>query len=627
MNDNIENINIWESNLAYKCSFIYSFEELTSFLDNNNIGSIIIHEQQLPDQKDKCHLDRYAINSIAITYTNKERPITIINNGPLGQEVLVNPFFFEQNKDKLIDYFTKKLVEQIKTKPFYLPIQDFLISDELIDLLITQQVFLEETGIVFSNITNQTLTENQIKKLQQNHLEVSIKGQQISSRFIISYYTIKNLKNDNSFTLKDDLSEEELNNFIHINENATIKITTNQNKQDELAFFNRLIRIFKILNKHQRTYNVLIEVNNRELLKQSELLNYTKNINLTINNDLYDYSTQEYLAEEAQLDKLIDHIKNSSLSPYEKYLAVYNIVKQFKPYQENKEDKEKARDIRYILNNEYIVCVGYSKLLKILLNKIGIPCQTVMSVGIDTSYDEGFTMEEKPTEIEKHARNIIKINDPKYGINGIFIADATWDNDMKKDLYANASMTFDRKKEAFRLEQLAPHDLLLDFHNQQEFIKKINFYLRRKINASNKQKYSEKLINAYIDTYQTIMEFLTNLDYEKYSELYDKYEDKINNANTKLQKLESICTDFLTEYAAYIIPLSNKKISEETLFTAATIARQTSPKYNQETKEALIQQIKATYQETIDKEFPYIYNPNDTREAYLTAVSENHKKR
>lgn len=103
-----------------------------------------------------------------------------------------------------------------------------------------------------------------------------------------------------------------------------------------------------------------------------------------------------------------------------------------------------------------------------------------ISVGVDTSYDDGFTTEDKPTNIEGHQRNIIKNDDNKYNIHGIFIADATWDNHMKYDLYANASMTFDRKKEAERLEKLNDYDLLLDFHNFEEFTKKLNFFLKKR---------------------------------------------------------------------------------------------------------------------------------------------------
>ena len=70
--------------------------------------------------------------------------------------------------------------------------------------------------------------------------------------------------------------------------------------------------------------------------------------------------------------ELIEPIKNSNLSPLEKFIAIYNVVKNFKPYKESPDQLEESRYLRYILNNEYMVCVGYAKLLKILCEKVGI---------------------------------------------------------------------------------------------------------------------------------------------------------------------------------------------------------------------------------------------------------------
>lgn len=380
-----------------------------------------------------------------------------------------------------------------------------------------------------------------------------------------------------------------------------------------------MIKICNILKTHNKTYNIQISINNRELLKQSGIL-HTPNINFTIYNDLYEYKQDEYLKEEEQLDKLIEPIKNTNLSPYEKYLAVYNIVKQFKPYKENNENKEEARDLRYILNNEYIVCVGFAKLLTTLLDKVGIPAMNI-SARVDTSYDEGFTMEAIPTHTEGHQRNLIKIDDDKYNIHGIFLADATWDNDMQNDLYLQSSMTFARIKEAQRLETLQDYDLLLDFHNFEEFTQKLNFFLKKQVrdNLRKEKTYQNKLTDAYITAYKKIMEILSKLEHSKFLEFYNKYDKQISKYNISLKELEDIYTDFLTEYAKYILPLSNKKIDNQTLYNAITNIKKIINKQTENDISNSLNQIKQIHEEDENMIFPYEYNPNNEIPNYLTS--------
>lgn len=283
----------------------------------------------------------------------------------------------------------------------------------------------------------------------------------------------------NQFRIDIEITDQDLEKLILLENNRQIRIDYPIYQLDnEHIYINELKRIFDILNNHQRTYTIEIKIINRELLNQSGLLNY-KNINLIINHDYYRYTKEEYLSEEQQLDNLIRPIKYSNLSPYEKYLAVYNIVKQFKPYKENYENKDESRYLKYILNNEYIVCVGYSKLLTTLLNKLNIPSMEVIADIDSSTYKDNLI--NTPTKLEGHQRNIIKIDDDKYNIHGIYIVDPTWDNNMIKDLYNNSTSTFDKRKEYKKLEKLTNEDLLLDYHNFNEFLEKINYYLKRSI--------------------------------------------------------------------------------------------------------------------------------------------------
>ena len=446
----------------------------------------------------------------------------------------------------------------------------------------------------------------------------------------INEYISKKLE---QFRIDTDITNEELKELINIKDNRQIRIDYPIDKDiNERIYLNELIRIFNILNNHKKTYNIEIKIKNRELLNKSNLLNY-QNINLTIYNDYHTYTKEEYLSEEKQLDNLISSIKNANLSPYEKYLAVYNIVKQFKPYKENHEDKDKSRYLKYILNNEYIVCVGYSKLLTTLLNKLNIQSMEI-TADIDSSiYNDN--LENIPTKLEGHQRNIVKIDDDKYNIHGIYIVDPTWDNNMNKDLYNNSTSTFDKRKEYKKLEKLTNEDLLLDFHNFNEFLEKINYYLKKSIYKKDKFFINDehilvRIIKAYYEIYEDIMNLLYNLDYSKYQELYNKYNNQIldteniyreirynQNNDISIKEIEDIFSNFLTDYATYIIPLSNQNINLETTLICASNIKKEIDKYNEEELKHWTNQTLDDNIEQQTKSFPYKYNHNDKRLNYL----------
>ena len=129
---------------------------------------------------------------------------------------------------------------------------------------------------------------------------------------------------------------------------------------------------------------------------------------------------------------MIKDIKRDYLSHLEKYMAVYEIVKKFKEYKESHNDIFESKEMSQILFNNYIVCVGFSRLLVELLNKVGISSKDI-SLDVDTSYERGFTLEEKIAKFEGHRRVLVNLVDPKYNIDGFYMADPTWDNDLKQN--------------------------------------------------------------------------------------------------------------------------------------------------------------------------------------------------
>lgn len=112
-------------------------------------------------------------------------------------------------------------------------------------------------------------------------------------------------------------------------------------------------------------------------------------------------------------------INESNLSPVEKVMFAYDIMKSFE-YKENIKDKKASRQPHKVIESGDIVCVGYCELLKEILNDI----DENIKVGDFATFC--YDKDDKP--LGGHERNIIQIDDEKYDIHGIFTLDVTWDS-------------------------------------------------------------------------------------------------------------------------------------------------------------------------------------------------------
>ena len=177
-----------------------------------------------------------------------------------------------------------------------------------------------------------------------------------------------------------------------------------------------------------------------------------------------------------------------------------------------------------------MVCVGYSKLLGDLLNKLGIESyedSVVVDTGLDiiSSNDDkplpDFIYDEKTGDLKEvmtegagHARRKIHLVDPKYGIDGYYFADPTWDNDMKHDTYNYALMT---EEEYIGTDRYNYYSVVLGtrelffIHSLEEFYFKINFYLDK-----NRKK-------SEVDVLSSLLDEFSKLDREFYQSFISKY--------------------------------------------------------------------------------------------------------
>ena len=132
------------------------------------------------------------------------------------------------------------------------------------------------------------------------------------------------------------------------------------------------------------------------------------------NNSYYGYN--KVVEANNKLDKWANEINNltidgKKLSPLEKYYVAYSYVTQF-PYQESNLG-DHSRNLISVLTGDKIVCVGYAQIFKALCSKIGIECDTQV-VAIDSNKIN-------------HMNCTVTLDDPKYGIKGVYYSDPCYD--------------------------------------------------------------------------------------------------------------------------------------------------------------------------------------------------------
>lgn len=131
---------------------------------------------------------------------------------------------------------------------------------------------------------------------------------------------------------------------------------------------------------------------------------------------------------------MIDYLKSlvdENLSPLEKVTLVYDLVKSnYYKEEEKGSGSSLSRYITKMVNNTSIVCVGYVDLLSRTLKELGFK-----------TFPE-FLRTKSENEPEGHARILINIKDEKYGIDGYYFFDPTWDNAKDKRIIGNFSKNY-----------------------------------------------------------------------------------------------------------------------------------------------------------------------------------------
>ena len=137
------------------------------------------------------------------------------------------------------------------------------------------------------------------------------------------------------------------------------------------------------------------------------------NIRFYIEGNTLSIDIDEYRQTIEYIQGIIELVSSHRLSPLEKMLYAYDIVRdRVYKLESGDESPYKSRDLTQVIVGDRIVCAGFSKILGAVLTGLGIRNMVQLL--------------RNNVEGNGHARNVCYIRDDKYGVEGIYYMDATF---------------------------------------------------------------------------------------------------------------------------------------------------------------------------------------------------------
>lgn len=277
----------------------------------------------------------------------------------------------------------------------------------------------------------------------------------------------------------------------------------------------------------------------------------TSNIYFLVNNTREYVSFDDCLKTYSILENFAEKVNKFNFSPLEKIMYVYDFVRD-KVYNEESKDEETtvSRDFVSALLGDKIVCAGFAAIFIEFLEKL------------DIKADDYLLVRDKNIG---HKRVIMYIKDEKYGVDGIYLFDPTFDCKRKNDnnkfllMYNHFGKTFNEmdemdKKHGFEYRHLSLPVGINDleeklekaieerkkYENETQMLEFVHLDAIKTINVLS------KLVNGnylYNHMYMFDGVFLTDEKYrndlEKSKEIIDKC-NKPLSANTILKALYNV---------------------------------------------------------------------------------------
>ena len=478
-----------------------TYENIITFLRNLNDKFILIEDEislddlgRVLDENEKIDLSiSYDENTLKTIYVFKELNDLIINNLPRSIKSMTIPVDFVSNNLEALKEF--KSLEEISFNSYR-----FLTSEEL-------KFLSENTSIKRINFGGYIFNIEDYK----GSIFVSTSG---GNKILFDDIVINN-DNENSNIKENTLEVKSINNFnIEDLDKVFPYIKSDINKVKVKS--NTGEYSIDISGK-----DISIEVTDPDMNISAYLFNYFKNKGYNVNDVCFcltdfmrnpvvkDYTDFDYSLLDS-LSTLVNfkvnyegNTKTSSyddfkglvmsmkwyrsllndydLSPVEKLAFGYDIMKTFEYKEATNEDVFESREPYKIIKTGNIVCVGYTNMLAAILKG---------TEGISfTDFSVSCYKEDDKTLSGYHSRGLVKVDDDKYDIHGVYVVDPTWDSYKKNgnkrlgndytalDLYTYFLISPEDYKKVF------PHDSV------PNFFKKDYEYLN--LNMDNLDSYNE----------------------------------------------------------------------------------------------------------------------------------------
>lgn len=348
----------------------------------------------------------------------------------------------------------------------------------------------------------------------------------------------------------NNIMEEDEN--IRIKQNNFLKICMNNSKlllknaaYVKINFNNNEIASYIKNNPILNTKKIIIEGNTKSTINDINELKriFDKNINniyfeLEENSVLIDFNT--YKKTIIEIEKISNQIKQLNMSPIEQIMFTYDIVRDRLYKDETEEDKKNiSRDLSSSLLGNKIVCLGYSRIFSCILDRLGIEVRECI---LNNTFNE-----------RGHARNEIYVVDKKYGIDGVYYFDTTFDRKKIDNDYSfllSYKYFAKTKREIQQLDKGLLEDMQFKHYSlnmSQEFEK---MYLEKGIDGLSKEMISsinhmskvvngKFLLNFMIMSSDTILSNVLDDIKNEIDQLVHKY-DRAINAETYINILYNV---------------------------------------------------------------------------------------
>ncbi len=185
---------------------------------------------------------------------------------------------------------------------------------------------------------------------------------------------------------------------------------------------------------------------------------------------------------------MINNIKNSTLSPFEKFISIYSFVTNYKSYKSGDNNYfDIGRSPYLFLNDDYINCVGICQFLCILCRQVG------------------FNIVMLADEENEHVICYFYVKDDKYGIDGYFSTDPTNDTKCDDNLESKYHNMINRITVNNDFEKFLNSNIQLSYPKDMVdinlFFKYISFLKTNNNFIEDNNKNSLDLINSFRDKY------------------------------------------------------------------------------------------------------------------------------